>query len=116
MKINVDRIELVNILYNNRSNHKTKVEKALQGYRAKCLEILEERAEMIRKGQKPNMYIHLQEPIDQTDDYDSVIGLLEMSKDKTIELSEHDYRNYVLDKWEWSQKFSATNSAYYLEK
>ena len=54
----------------------------------------------------------LQEPQDQTADYDRAIRMMEMSEDEIIEISELDFECYVLDNWAWKKNFLISNMGY----
>ena len=65
-----------------------------------------------RNGKRIEQYIRLPEPEDHTRDYDRVISMLEMDLTDTVELSESDYSQYVLDDWQWKRQCLGTNRAY----
>ncbi len=50
--------------------------------------------------------------MDRTRDYDRVISMLKMDLTDTVELSESDYSQYVLDDWQWKRQFLGSNRAY----
>jgi hypothetical protein len=76
------------------------------------IETLETRLRLARDGKRIEQYLGLPEPVDHTRDYDRVISMLKMDLAKTVELSESDYSQYVLDDWEWKRQFLGTNRAY----
>ena len=84
----------------------------MKGYRKKVIERLDAHIAEAKGGGKIFTTIHLREPVDQTEDYERVIGMLEMAEETLVELSEGDYARYVLDTWDWSGNFYTTNSAY----
>lgn len=45
-------------------------------------------------------------------DYDRVIGMLAMSVSDEVEITEEQYRHFVLDEWEWSRHFKTINASY----
>lgn len=110
--VTVEKTELLDILKTNRDAHRAIFENALEGYRIKWIEILEERLEEVRLGRKIDHGIWLNEPVDQTKDYDRAIRMVEMHTKDTIELDEKSIANFVLDDWSWSDQFVTTNSMY----
>ena len=64
------------------------------------------------EGKAYNIAFHLTRPEDHTDEYDSVIELLEASLDDEFELTYGQFNNYVLDKWGWQEHFLAMSSHY----
>lgn len=110
--IKVKKSELLDKLKANRANHSDQFEKAAVGYRKRVIEVLESRLDDARKGKLPVLVFNLPLPVDQTKAYDRAIGMLELSVDDVIELEEHDYQQYVLDEWTWSQSASTSNAFY----
>ena len=68
--------------------------------------------EEARAGKRIRRAVQLIEPTDQTKEYDAAIAMLQMSVDDVINLEEHDFRNYVLDQWNWKQAWTASNIGY----
>ena len=42
-------------------------------------------------------------PENHTEDYDTIIARMEMSKDEEIFIKHGDFSRYVLDKWKWKE-------------
>lgn len=110
--IKVDKVKLIAVLKENRQKHRQIFEEACDGYKKKAITLLEEKLSIARSGAKVKMMFQLLEPVDQTKDYDRAIGMLEMDLANEVELSEMDYRQYVMDDWNWKQSFLTSNSAY----
>lgn len=110
--IRVKKSELLDILRKNRAEHRQIFEEAVEGYRHEVIKQLSQRLDDARNGKKIDISIRLNQPQDQTKDYDRVIGMLEMTVDDIIELDELSYQQYVMDDWNWSHNFLHTNSAY----
>lgn len=49
---------------------------------------------------------------DNLDEYDYAIKVCEMSDDDVIELSEHEFQQYVMDNWAWKGDFLRTSAMY----
>ena len=110
--VKVNKGDIVVVLKKNRDEHRTIFLSAVEGYRKRAIEILEENIAIIKKGKLERLYVTLPVPEDHTKDYDRAIKMLEMSVDLEIELSEKDFKQYVLDDWSWQQDFLASNTAY----
>lgn len=104
--------EVLAILQKNRKTHRETFEKALEGYRKTVIEHLEQRLKDAKSGRKVNIYIQLEEPQDQTKDYDRAIQMLEMSIDDKVELSQQEFAQLVQDDWSWKEQFTLTNTRY----
>lgn len=110
--VKIKKAKLLAELKKNRTQHRKIFEEAQKGFRAEVIKQLDERLAEARAGKKIDIHIRLQEPVDQTADYDRAIRMLEMSEDATILLSEADFACYVLDDWAWKRNFLISNSAY----
>lgn len=110
--IRVSKAELLKTLQTNRDNHRKIFEEALEGFRKAVVRELERRLEIAKANKRVDLYIQLTQPVDQTKDYDRVIGMLNLSLDTEIELSETDYSCYVLDDWTWKKNFLTSNAFY----
>jgi len=110
--IKVKKEELLTILKKNRENHRVIFLEALDGFRKKAIVEFEKQLEAAKAGKKFDVYINLTLPHDQTKDYDRAIGMLSMSVEDVIELSEHEYQQYVMDDWSWKMNFLTGNSTY----
>jgi hypothetical protein len=110
--IKVKKAELLETLKVNRHNHRKIFLEAQEGYRKTAITEIEKMLSEAREGKKIRRQLVLSEPVDQTNDYDRVIRMLEMSQDEMVELSEHDFAQYVLDDWSWKRQFLHSNSVY----
>lgn len=110
--VKVEKTEVLSILKQNREKHRGIFLEALDGYKARVTQILEEKLAAAKAGKYFKLYIMLAEPIDQTKDYDRAIKMLEMSVDTELTLSEADFRAYIFDDWSWKSQFLASNAAY----
>lgn len=111
-EITVTKSELIEVMKANREKHHQIVLEAQAGFRSKVLARLDEMLALAAKGEKIQLIVGLAMPEDHTDEYDTIIGMLEMSVDDTVELDQSDYQSWVQDKWGWQRSFTATNSAY----
>jgi hypothetical protein len=110
--VQVDRDEFIAEVTTNRDNHREVFEQALAGYHSRLSRELERRLHDLRKGRRIEQYIGLPEPEDHTDDYDRVLRMAEMSVSDTLELSEDEFGQYVMDQWRWKQAFTDSTSLY----
>jgi len=104
--------KLLDVLKTNRGQHRATFEKALEGYRKQAVAELESMLQEARAGKRIRRAVELVEPIDQTEEYDQVIGMLEMCVDETVTLSQKQYKSYVLDQWDWAAHVGLTNARY----
>ncbi len=108
----VNKDELLETLKKNRETHRMIFEDAQKGYREEAIRLLDIALNDAKIGKKITTFIQLESPVDQTKDYDRIIRMLEMSVDEQIDLTEHDFAQYVLDDWSWKQDFLTKNAFY----
>jgi hypothetical protein len=99
----------------NREKHLKTFEKASVAYRKRVIEIMEKNLDEARAGKEPSTFINLLQPMNQTSDYDRILamlGAMEWAKETRIELSEEDFKQYVLDQWNWKAAFTANSLSY----
>lgn len=110
--VRVNKDALLERIKENRDQHRTIFEEAIAGWKKKVTETLEERYQAALRGEQFNVAIHLPRPEDHTDQYDTVIELLTMSLDEELELTQHDFACYALDKWQWQAQFLTASASY----
>ncbi len=110
--VRVSKNELLAKVKANREAHRGIFLKALEGYRTEAIAQLEKMLEEAKSRKRIRGSIELEEPMDMTREYDRVISMLEMSEDDTIELTNSEFAQYVLDDWSWKHQFGVTNSKY----
>lgn len=111
-KITVKKEDLLREVRKNREQHRKVFEEALIGFQRAVTEHLTSQLEKAKAGLRVETHIALQQPVDQTSDYDRVIRALEMSTEDKMELNEKEFAKYVMDDWSWSNQFWASNSMY----
>jgi len=110
--VKVHKKELLGILQKNRDEHRKIFEEALAGYHAAAIKALAERVEEAKNNQRVNLQFTLEQPKDQTKQYDRVIRMLEMSVHDKVSLTQQEFANYVMDDWSWMGQFLNSNSNY----
>lgn len=112
MIIEVDKAQLLEVLKENRTKHRTVFLAALDGYRKEAIHQLNARIKALSEGRAPKIYLILDRPEDHTRDYDRVIGMLEMDKSPTFRLDQMTYGQYVNDDWTWKRQWAKMSSSY----
>jgi hypothetical protein len=108
----VKKEDLVTALTKNRDGHRAQYEEAHSGYRKALLETVAKMYDDAKKGLEVAHMIHLEIPEDHTKDYDRVIGMMRMSIDETVLITQSEYSQYVMDDWGWKERFTGTSNAY----
>lgn len=108
----MDRLTVLDVVQANRATHRALYEKAMEGYKIQVIDVLTERLEQIKNNDPRQVTLNLPLPEDHTEDYDEIIGMLRSNKADEIILGQHAYRTYILDKWGWSDNWTASNTGY----
>ncbi len=103
---------LLAILKKNRAGHRELFEEAWGEYRRRVVTAMEHNLDAIKAGGPIDHRITMRTPEDHTEEYDAVIGLLEMSTQPDVELTAHDYERFVMDRWEWARSFEDNTLSY----
>lgn len=115
MTVEVNKERLLTTLRDNRKEHREQFLAAQEVYRTRVIEQLDQRLKAIRDGDPINLYFQLPEPRDYTDDYDTVIEMIEWHEGDKFELEHMDFERFVLNKWQWASEFAASTQAYLVE-
>jgi hypothetical protein len=110
MHSTVSREDLLRKVKANRDQHSRVVQEARDGYIAKAKEALAQRLEQLRTGKLVSLQFSLTPPADYTKTYDTVISMLEWSRDETVALEADEFRQLVLDEWDWTHGFITSNA------
>lgn len=110
--VRINKNELLTTLKKNRDEHREIFLEALDGYHKAAVKALEDRVAEAKQNKKISLAFRLIEPQDQTKQYDRVIKMLEMSVDEIVELTQSEFAMYVMDDWNWTGQFLASNSTY----
>lgn len=110
--VTIEKDALLLKIKENRDRHRSVFEKALAAYQAKTIVHLERCISDLRDGRQIDHFIRMPIPEDHTSDYDRVITMLEMDIHPTVEVTEMDFRCYVMDEWDWSKSFAANTVSY----
>ena len=116
----VDKDRLLVQMRENRAHHLDEFLEALRGYHEAAIGQMVAKLEEL-KGVKLDVdtdvggflrFDHSNRPKHFLDAYDDVIEMLTWTNDHNIKIEAHQFRAWVLDKWDWSGEFSASNAAY----
>lgn len=110
--ITVSKAELIETLKDNREMHRTIFLQGQKVYRAKMIEELDRALDEAKNGGAIRRAFALPVPEDHTEDYDTVISMLEWDEGAKVVLSYHDFQTYVENKWGWRASFAANTESY----
>lgn len=111
MKTTVDKAKLIEIVTENRNNHRGLFEEAVEGYKVRAQQELNKHIERLLDGDPVSISIHMAPPQDHTDDYDRAIRMIELHNGEDITLDEEDSAQFLMDDWGWSNAFAGAYTA-----
>lgn len=114
--VKIDREELLDILQKNREQHVKDYNEALVGYREDAIKELNANLAEAMAGKEIKHHISVIRPTSYEDSYNTVIRMLELSIDSSIELTMQEFQQYVEDKWSWKDAFTSTTAFYAAKK
>jgi hypothetical protein len=106
LKTLVKKDELVAIVKDNRDNHRTLFEEALEAYRKRAQTELDKYVARLSKGDPVKVSVHMFPPEDHTDDYERALRMLDLDTRSEIELDEEDSAQFLMDDWGWTNSFA----------
>lgn len=113
--IKMNRLELLNIVRENKVKHVSDFTEAVEDYKALVLKIaasnlkLAKSADLLEFKKIASMP---SAPQSHEDAYTRAIRMLELSIEDIIEIEEDVFNQLVLDEWSWKQNFIASAALY----
>lgn len=117
MVVEFAREEVLAKVRANRERHDQEMTEALDAWRGEFAEALAaeiarlsallERAQSgeLRPRDMPHDELHVRSPESHESDYEVSIRMLEMASTQLVSLGETDFARYVLDRWDWRDRF-----------
>lgn len=112
MTTRVRRTELLDKLKANLAEHQQIVQEAHAGYIEQAKKAIADRLDKLQAGLCASLQFSLNPPADHSEVYRTTIAMLEWNQDEFVELGADEFRQLVLDEWDWTHAFLANNSAY----
>jgi len=109
--VTVNKEALLEELKANRFMHKHDYDEILQKYMIETLSTLKKAVVEFENDKAVAIDIKII-PRNNINDYDVAIRMVEMSVDTNIEVSNHEFRQYIMDEWDWKHGFDLTKTMY----
>lgn len=119
-KIKVAKKKLLEILTKNLLIHEKEVSEACLNYNAEALrlseKLLKESLKYISDRNPPIINLDklkgLRLPENRTEEYETIIEMLELDLSLEIELSKEEFKQYIKNEWDWSGWARDVNTMY----
>lgn len=113
--IKMNRLELLNIVRNNKTTHMAEFIEAVADYKVLVSQIAHGNVKIAKTAdleQFKKMKATPAAPISYEDAYTRAIRMLELSVEDIIEVEEDIFNQLVLDEWSWKRSFTVANTMY----
>lgn len=110
--VKVNKTELLTELIANKAKHVAAYEKAINGYQKANIKSLAAQSRKCKADRTHVPEVDQDRPTSYEQDYATAIKQVEMSVDTVIELTDVEFRRYVMDRWEWSAVAASNFSKY----
>lgn len=113
--VTINKGRLLTIVIENRDKHLADYAEAERGYQSEIVKVLSRYLEQVQSKKIPkdfNAIFEIPRPENHVKDYNTIIGMLELSVDQEISLSQQDFKLYVQDEWSWKRAFETVTSNY----
>jgi len=113
-QVTVNKKDLLEKLKENRKLHKKLVWEAQEGFKIAAKKKLEQLLEKVNKNEMVDFrkLYELDQPMDQTKEYDRAIEMLEMEVNETVVVTANEFRSFVQDNWDWTDSMLLSNTKY----
>lgn len=120
MKTRIDKKRLKEKLTENLAKHDHVLNEALEAYWENLTRDFNKQVRDARKiiasrdisFGAVSLNVHISVPVSYKESYEEALSMLEYEKDDSIELSEKEFKAYVLNKWDWESNFLISNAMY----
>lgn len=110
--VTVRKVELIEKLTTNRATHRAQFEAALDGWHRVVLAELQSAVLDALAARQYRTFFQLPQPSDHTEEYDRALAMLGMEVGDTVELTDIEFAELVMDNWRWKNDFLSTNASY----
>lgn len=112
--VKMNRIELLNIVRENKEKHIKEYVESVEDYKVAVIKITQANAKMAKTADLDQFKFKTipSKPTSYEDNYTRAIRMLELSVEDTIDVEEHIFNQLVLDEWGWKQQFTAMSASY----
>ena len=110
--VTVPRLEVIEKLKANLSQHKADYLEAVDAYFEEVEKKLKAELKKFKSKPRESVRVSLSFPVTYADSYETAIEMLEMSVDENIVLNRDMFVKFVKDEWEWKNSFAAGTLSY----
>lgn len=113
--VRVNKNELIQKLKENREIHIREFKETFAEYQKDTIKDIQKMLRVAKKAGPDEVlstYVNNSAPRSEEKTYDVVIGMLEFSVDTEFDITEKQYKEYVLNEWSWTEQFEFSKTMY----
>ena len=114
--VKVSKEKVLEKLKLNKVKHQQDYDVALLGWKTEIRENLERELQKVQDGNYDKLdfgfTFSCKKPENHIKEYEVIIGMLEMDENLSTILTDIDYRQYILNEWDWMQNWQLSNMKY----
>lgn len=110
-EIEVNKTKLIETLYENKSKHIKEYNESITAWRDNIMQAVDKIKEKIQESpdvDPTHLISRIRKPHNHSDQYNTVIGMMEMDVKENVTISQSDYMYFIKDEWDWKRDFAAT--------
>lgn len=112
-QVTIEKEKLLEKLKENREIHEKEYTELHNAYLDSVISGLKELLEEAEKRPtSPTTGLHLHVPRSYLKEYDMVIGMLEFSEEEAFQITQDEYKKFILNEWEWTGMFDSMKATY----
>lgn len=105
-QVRINKQQLIDKIKENKAKHDAFLREAMDGYWDRCeCAVGQAVVDVTRKVDWLAPLLALKRPEEHSEDYTRVLAMLEMSVEETIMLDAEQFSWYVLNRWQWRERF-----------
>ncbi len=108
--ITIDKEKLVKKIMANKMDHVKEYGKAMYGYQVAVHLELTNLVKIAATKLYTQVKLNTVAPISYIKKYEEILSMLEFEMNDTIELTTYEFRQYVLNQWDWTESFRLSNT------
>ena len=112
--IQVEKSDLIAKIKENKENHIKEYDKAVVAYKEEAESQLMTEVARVQEGAL-DAKLNLITPIDNTENYDSILEMFEWEVKDVVELQQDEFKEYVQDKTDFAVRAQMSNTAYFMQ-
>lgn len=111
--VRVNKVKLLETLRENAVEHGEEVAEAQAKYRDRAIAAMQKKIEAMKSSAEPvELDFDLPVPRSFRKEYARAIEMLEWTVGDELEISEMDFRNWILNEWGWRSTYASTTGSY----